>query len=90
MTPELITRIIDEAKQILAEVGIEVRGPALRERLLAHGLPTDPSGKRICFPPAVVDRALASAPRCFAALPTRASSRSTKKSCLPSRRWCAT
>ena len=65
MTPELIARIIDEAKQILAEVGIEVRGPALRERLLAHGLPTDPTGKRICFPPAVVDRALASAPQNF-------------------------
>lgn len=65
ITPALIERIIDEAKQILAEVGIEVRGAALRARLLAHGLPTDPTGKRICFPPHVVERALASAPSRF-------------------------
>lgn len=65
ITPELIERIIDEAKQILAEVGIEVRGPALRARLLAQGLPTDVTGKRICFPPQVVEQALATAPQHF-------------------------
>lgn len=61
----LITRIIDEAKQILAEIGIEVRGPQLKARLLAHGLPTDQSGKRILFPSAIVDAALATAPSHF-------------------------
>jgi len=61
----LISRIVDEAKQILAEVGIEVRGPTLKERLLACGLPTDESGTRLLFPPAVVDAALAAAPRSF-------------------------
>lgn len=61
----LIHRIIDEAKQILAEVGIEVRGPQLKQRLLAHGLPTDTTGQRVLFPTAVVDAALATAPRSF-------------------------
>ncbi|MCB0082129.1 MAG: trimethylamine methyltransferase family protein, partial [Caldilineaceae bacterium] len=61
----LITRIIDEAKTVLAEVGIEVRGAELKARLLAQGLPTDESGARILFPPTVVDAALASAPRSF-------------------------
>ena len=60
---QLILRIITEAKQILAEVGIEVRGHKLKERLLAHGLPTDETGKRILFPAAAVEAALATAPR---------------------------
>jgi trimethylamine--corrinoid protein Co-methyltransferase len=60
--PELIARILDEAKRILFEIGIEVRGPALRRRLLDHGLRLDPAGERILFPPEVVDAAVASAP----------------------------
>ncbi len=61
----LISRIIGEAKQILAEVGIEVRGQQLKERLLAHGLPTDATGKRILFPAAAVEAALAAVPHTF-------------------------
>jgi trimethylamine--corrinoid protein Co-methyltransferase len=61
----LIRRIIDEAKQILAEVGIEVRGPQLKARLLAHGLPTDATGQRILFPAKVIDDALVTAPTHF-------------------------
>lgn len=61
----LISRIVDEARHILGEVGMEVRGPELRRRLQAAGLPTDPSGTRILFPPDVVDRAIAAAPRTF-------------------------
>ena len=36
---ELTGRIVDEAKRVLAEVGMEVRGPEMRRRLLDHGLP---------------------------------------------------
>lgn len=61
----LIVRILDEAKTVLAEIGIEVRGSQLKERLLAHGLSTDETGQRILFPPDVVDAALATAPSCF-------------------------
>src|SRR5574341_2340257 len=63
ISDELITRILDEAKRILAEIGVEVRGPQLRQRLLDHGLKLDAAGERILFPPEVVQDAIAAAPR---------------------------
>ncbi len=65
LEPELIASIVDEAKRVLAEVGMEIRGPELRKRLLDAGLPSDATGTRILFPPDVVERAIASAPRSF-------------------------
>jgi trimethylamine--corrinoid protein Co-methyltransferase len=65
----LITPILDEAKRILAEIGVEVRGAALRQRLLDHGLRiarTADEAERVLFPPEVVDRAIATAPKSFA------------------------
>ncbi len=60
----LIEQILTEARRILAEIGMEVRGPELRRRLLAAGLPEDKDG-RVLFPPDVIDNALATAPRSF-------------------------
>lgn len=60
----LLGRIIQEARQILAEIGMEVRGPEVRRRLIAAGLPADANG-RILFPSDTVDAALAAAPRSF-------------------------
>jgi trimethylamine--corrinoid protein Co-methyltransferase len=65
LSDELIARILDEAKRVLAEVGMEIRGPNLRQRLLDHGLPLDHSGQRVLFPRDVVEQALADAPREF-------------------------
>jgi len=64
LEPTLLSSIVDEAKRLLDEVGMEIRGPKMRERLLAEGLPTTPEG-RVRFPPEVVDRAIASAPSSF-------------------------
>jgi len=64
LSPELVDRILDEAKRILAGTGMEIRGPELRRRLVELGLPTDPRG-RVRFPPEVVDSALTHAPRSF-------------------------
>lgn len=61
----LIGRILDEAKRILSEIGVEVRGAQLRRRLLDAGLRMDPGSERILFPPDVVDQAIASAPSSF-------------------------
>ena len=61
----LVEEILAEAKRILAEVGIEVRGPSLRGRLLDHGLKAEPKDGRILFPPDVVEAAIASAPGSF-------------------------
>jgi trimethylamine--corrinoid protein Co-methyltransferase len=62
---ELIVRILDEAKRILAETGMEIRGPEMRQRLLDLGLNTDAGGRRILFPPDVVERAVQNAPSTF-------------------------
>ncbi len=62
LDPSLIEQIVQESKAILAQVGIEVRGEAMRQRLIDAGLPTDADGKRILFPPEVVDQAIADAP----------------------------
>jgi trimethylamine--corrinoid protein Co-methyltransferase len=64
LEPPLISSIVDEAKRLLDEVGMEIRGPRLRERLLAEGLPQTRDG-RVRFPPDVVERAIASAPSGF-------------------------
>jgi trimethylamine--corrinoid protein Co-methyltransferase len=61
----LIDQILAEAKQILAEVGVEIMGDALRRRLLEAGLPPDSATGRLLFPPEHVERAIAAAPRSF-------------------------
>src|ERR1700740_2231059 len=69
VSPELVAPIIAEAKRILAEIGIEVRGAPLRERLLGQGLRlarTSDDAERVLFPPEVVDRAIETAPKTFA------------------------
>lgn len=65
LSQELIEQILDEAKRLMAEVGMEIRGPAMKKRLQDHGLKTDASGRRILFPPDVVDGAIAAAPSSF-------------------------
>ncbi len=68
---ELTGRIVDEAKRVLAEVGMEIRGPEMRRRLIEHGLPTNPTGERVLFPRDVVEAAIASAPEFVHALRPR-------------------
>jgi trimethylamine---corrinoid protein Co-methyltransferase len=65
LNDDLIAQILAEARRVLAEVGMEVRGTVLRERLLAAGLKTDSSGERILFPREVVDEAIRTAPSSF-------------------------
>jgi trimethylamine--corrinoid protein Co-methyltransferase len=59
----MVDQVLDESKKIMAEIGMEIRGPELRQRLLDHGLKTDASGERILFPADVVDKAIASCPK---------------------------
>lgn len=65
VSDDLIAQIWTEAKRILAEIGVEVRGPRLRQRLLDYGLKHDPTSGRLRFPPDVVDQAIATTPRAF-------------------------
>ncbi|MCP4413293.1 MAG: hypothetical protein GY808_12095 [Gammaproteobacteria bacterium] len=65
LSNDLINKILDEAKRIMAETGMDIRGENLKQRLLEHGLKTDDSGKRILFPQETVDAAIASTPKSF-------------------------
>jgi len=65
ITPELCARVIAEAKRIMAETGMDIRGANMRRRLLEHGLKTSADGDRILFPPEVVERAIETAPKSF-------------------------
>ncbi|HEX9707794.1 MAG TPA: trimethylamine methyltransferase family protein [Steroidobacteraceae bacterium] len=65
LSDELISRILAEAKRILAEVGMEISGARLRERLFDHGLKTANGANRVLFPAEVVDRAISTAPKSF-------------------------
>lgn len=62
--PSLLDRMIDEARSILATVGMEIRSAEMHRRLRDAGLPATADG-RILFPADVIDRALASAPASF-------------------------
>ena len=64
LSETLIDEILTEAKRIMAETGMEIRGEPLRQRLLDCGLETDTRG-RVLFPPDVVDAAIASSPTSF-------------------------
>lgn len=65
ISDELTSRILDEAKRVMAETGMEIRGARMKQRLLDHGLKTDDSGERMLFPPEVVEQAIADAPKSF-------------------------
>ena len=69
LSDELIARILDEAMGILANVGMEIRGPLMRQRLIDAGLPTDRAGGRVLFPREVVERAIET--RAFVVHPVR-------------------
>jgi trimethylamine--corrinoid protein Co-methyltransferase len=65
LSDEQIRKILGEAKRLMAEVGMEIRGAGMKQRLLDHGLKPDSTGKRILFPADVVDKAIADAPSSF-------------------------
>jgi trimethylamine--corrinoid protein Co-methyltransferase len=64
LEPDQIAAVLAEAKRIMAETGMEIRGAKMRQRLIDAGLPADATG-RVLFPTAVVDRAIATAPKSF-------------------------
>jgi len=64
LEPELIGRVVDEAKRVLAEHGFEIRGAEMRRRLIEAGLPQRDDG-RMLFPRAIVEDAIRTAPRSF-------------------------
>lgn len=62
---ELITRILDEAREILRRLGCEIQNERARALLADHGAQVDEATRRVRFPAALIDRAIAAAPRSF-------------------------
>jgi trimethylamine--corrinoid protein Co-methyltransferase len=58
----LVSRILDEARDLLATLGVQVYNEAAVELLAAHGAEIDGARRRIRIPGGVVDAALRTAP----------------------------
>ncbi len=63
---ELIERILAEARDILAELGMEIANEDVLALLADHGAEVDLTAKHACFPADLIDKALATAPDRFA------------------------
>ena len=59
----LVDRILDEARTLIAELGVEIHNPGVLGLLGDHGARVDLSASRAWIPGTLVDRALAAAPR---------------------------
>ena len=58
----LIDRILDEARDVLATIGVEIHNDGVLALLADHGAPVDGTTRRVRMPAALVDNALATAP----------------------------
>ena len=58
LSEDLIVRILDEAKKILAESGMEIRGENLKAKLLDSGLVKPPARELIFCSPLTVPSVL--------------------------------
>ncbi len=66
LSDELITRILSEASDILAKLGLDVQNEAAVTLLTDHGARVDESSKRVLLPESVIKDALAKASDRFA------------------------
>lgn len=62
---DLAGRILDEARTVLATLGVELHVPEGIDLLASHGAAVEEGGRRVRIPGSLVDRALASVPRGF-------------------------
>jgi trimethylamine--corrinoid protein Co-methyltransferase len=62
----LISRIVDQARELLQTLGVAIHNPEAVAVLADHGADVDPSGERVRLSGAIVDRALETAPSSFA------------------------
>ena len=65
LDPETLDRILAEAREVLARLGVEIHNARAVELLTGHGARFDEKRGRVLFPAELIDRALGSAPRSF-------------------------
>ncbi len=59
-------RILSEARDVLARLGVEIHNSGATALLLDHGAGTSADGNRVLIPGDLIDRAVTAAPRSFA------------------------
>jgi len=62
---KLIQRIIDEARDVLGKLGVEIHNQGVLDLLADHGAEVDRGGRHARLGAGIIDRALASVPRRF-------------------------
>jgi trimethylamine--corrinoid protein Co-methyltransferase len=62
LEPELVGRVVDEALSVLERSGVLIEDEKALARLAGVGIAADPETRRVRFPRATVEQALASAP----------------------------
>ncbi|MEW6411724.1 MAG: trimethylamine methyltransferase family protein [Candidatus Zixiibacteriota bacterium] len=65
LTDELIEKIIDEARSLLENLGVEIHNPAILNMLADHGAKIDVAGRHVWIPGKLIDQALKTAPASF-------------------------
>ncbi len=65
LSKELLERIVSEARDVLADVGVEVHNNDVIALLSDHGARVDTAKNRVFLPGDLIDRALSTAPRSF-------------------------
>jgi len=64
LNDDLIQRIVGEARTLLRELGIEIHNPTVVDLLAQHGARVGSDRQRVFLTDDLIDRSLASAPRC--------------------------
>ncbi|HPA71536.1 MAG TPA: trimethylamine methyltransferase family protein [Spirochaetota bacterium] len=65
LSNELIQKIIDEAREVLGTLGVEIHNPKVLDLLASHGAKVDAAKNHAWIPGSLIDRALSTAPRSF-------------------------
>jgi trimethylamine--corrinoid protein Co-methyltransferase len=65
LSDELIERILAEARDLLEKLGVEIHNESVLSLLADHGASVEPQTDRARIPAALIERALASAPKSF-------------------------
>ncbi len=65
LSDDLITRIIDEAREVLAVLGVEIHNKRVLDLLASHGARVDRDGRHALIPGTLIDLALKTVPDSF-------------------------
>jgi trimethylamine--corrinoid protein Co-methyltransferase len=65
LTDDLVRQVVEEAREILSRLGVEIHNPAVLDLLAAHGARVDKERRQAFIPEALVTQALKTVPASF-------------------------